>query len=104
MPSLRPVELKKERGVECGAEKGGEDEVAFEVAHLPGIGPYALDSFRIFHRDEMRGLAKDWLGSGAEEGFEPEWMRVRPRDKELRAYLEWLWERERVGEPVRLDG
>lgn len=67
----------------------------YEIAHLPGVGPYALDSFRIFHRDEMRGLADDWLGTGATvEGFEPEWKRVLPLDKELRAYLRWRWLKE----------
>lgn len=67
----------------------------YEIAHLPGVGPYALDSFRIFHRDEMRGLAKDWLGNGcAGEDFEPEWKRVLPQDKELRAYLRWRWLKE----------
>ncbi|KAK5007726.1 hypothetical protein LTR16_003385 [Cryomyces antarcticus] len=68
---------------------------AYEIGHLPGVGPYALDSFRIFHRDEMRGLAKDWLGTGAtDEDFEPEWKRVIPLDKELRAYLKWRWLKE----------
>jgi len=71
--------------------------VEFEICHLPGVGPYALDSFRIFHRDEMRGLAKDWLGNGAPDAdFEPEWKRVLPLDKELRAYLRWLWLKEDV--------
>ncbi|KAK5149500.1 hypothetical protein LTR04_007029, partial [Oleoguttula sp. CCFEE 6159] len=68
---------------------------AYEIGHLPGVGPYALDSFRMFHRDEMRGLAKDWLGTGAtDEDFEPEWKRVIPLDKELRAYLKWRWLKE----------
>ncbi|KAG0649383.1 Methyl-binding endonuclease 1 [Hyphodiscus hymeniophilus] len=69
-----------------------EDDNGFEIAHLPGVGPYALDSFRIFHRDLMRGLAEDWVGTGAKtEGFEPEWKKVLPLDKELRAYLRWRW-------------
>ena len=72
-----------------------DTENEWEIAHLPGVGPYALDSFRIFHRDEMRGLAKDWLGTGAtEKGFEPEWKRVLPLDKELKAYLGWRWLKE----------
>jgi endonuclease III len=67
----------------------------YEIAHLTGVGPYALDSFRIFHRDEMRGLAKDWLGTGSTiENFEPEWTRVLPQDKELRAYVKWRWLKE----------
>jgi len=30
----------------------------------------------------------------AKQGFQPEWMRVLPEDKELRAYLRWMWMRE----------
>ncbi|KAK5239397.1 hypothetical protein LTR16_011984, partial [Cryomyces antarcticus] len=33
-------------------------------------------------------------GTGAAEGFEPEWKRVVPKDKELRACLRWMWLRE----------
>jgi hypothetical protein len=58
-------------------------------------GPYALDSWRIFCRDILRGVATGWNGEGAkEEGFQPEWMRVLPEDKELRAYLRWMWLKE----------
>lgn len=92
------------------AEKTKGEQEGFEIVHLPGMGPYALDSFRIFHRDEMLGLADDWLGKGAaEEGFEPEWKRVLPADKELRAYLRWRWEKEGwvwdelTGNRVRLE-
>lgn len=55
----------------------------WEVAHLPGVGPYALDSFRIFARDHLRGAPGNLE--------EAEWKRVRPSDKDLRAYLEWRW-------------
>ncbi|KAJ5082224.1 hypothetical protein N7532_011267 [Penicillium argentinense] len=69
--------------------------VAWEIAHLPGVGAYSLDSWRIFCRDELRGLAKDWQGTGATmPGFVPEWKSVLPQDKELRAYLTWLWLKE----------
>lgn len=76
---------------------------AFEIGHIPGVGPYALDSWRIFCRDRLRGLAKGWNGEahGGRKGpfdedgvFEPEWKRVRPGDKELRAFLKWLWLKE----------
>ncbi|KAF9640581.1 DNA glycosylase [Lasiodiplodia theobromae] len=68
---------------------------AYEVAHLPGCGPYALDSWRIFCRDALRGVALDWNGTGVgDEGFEPEWKRVKPGDKELKAFLKWMWLRE----------
>lgn len=44
--------------VRPGEVLGLEDErVGWEVAHLPGVGAYALDSWRIFGRDELRGLA-----------------------------------------------
>ncbi|KFY93511.1 hypothetical protein V498_04379 [Pseudogymnoascus sp. VKM F-4517 (FW-2822)] len=69
-------------------------EGAWEIGHLTK-GPYAIDSWRIFCRDKLRGLAKGWNGEEAEdEGFQPEWMRVLPKDKELRAFLRWCWLRE----------
>jgi methyl-CpG-binding domain protein 4 len=67
---------------------------AWEVGHLPGLGPYAFDSWRIFCRDKLRGLADGWNGEGAGPMFEPEWKRVVPEDKELRAILRWLWLKE----------
>lgn len=71
-----------------------EDDVdAWEIGHL-SKGKYALDSWRIFCRDELLGRATDWNGRGREGEFQPEWMRVRPNDKELRACLRWLWMRE----------
>ncbi|KAI8674430.1 ENDO3c domain-containing protein [Fusarium keratoplasticum] len=71
-----------------------DEREGWEVAHLPSLGPYALDSFRIFHRDILRGLAEDWNGKGAGPGFEPEWKRVAPMDKDLRAYIRWRWLKE----------
>ncbi|BCS24234.1 putative pre-mRNA splicing factor [Aspergillus puulaauensis] len=72
-----------------------DQRVAWEVAHLPGVGAYALDSWRIFCRDELRGLSTDWQGTGAATaGFTPEWKSVLPQDKELRAYLTWMWLKE----------
>ncbi|KAH8180143.1 methyl-CpG-binding domain-containing protein 4 [Sarocladium implicatum] len=66
---------------------------AWEIGHLTK-GKYALDSWRIFCRDELLGRAEDWNGRGREGEFQPEWMRVRPDDKELRACLRWMWMRE----------
>ncbi|KAL4874635.1 DNA glycosylase [Aspergillus karnatakaensis] len=72
-----------------------DQRIAWEIAHLPGVGAYALDSWRIFCRDELRGLAEDWKGSGAVTSeFVPEWKSVLPLDKELRAYLTWMWLKE----------
>ncbi|RMJ17082.1 hypothetical protein CDV36_003271 [Fusarium kuroshium] len=71
-----------------------DEREGWEVAHLPSLGPYALDSFRIFHRDMLRDLATDWNGKGAGPGFEPEWKRVAPMDKDLRAYIRWRWLKE----------
>ncbi|CZR51064.1 uncharacterized protein PAC_00939 [Phialocephala subalpina] len=71
-----------------------EDERhAWEIGHMTS-GPYAIDSWRIFCRDKLRGIADSWNGEGASEGFQPEWMRVVPEDKELRAYLRWMWLKE----------
>lgn len=74
-----------------------EDEdprTAWEIAYLPGLGPYSHDSWRIFCRDKLRGLSNSWDGQGAADEFEPEWKRVLPTDKELRAYLTWMWLKE----------
>lgn len=54
----------------------------WEIAHLPGMGAYALDSYRIFYRDRLRGV------EGLDR-IEPEWKRVIPTDKELKPYLRW---------------
>ena len=71
-----------------------QDELeAWEIGHLTK-GKYAIDSWRIFCRDELLGRALDWNGKGREPEFQPEWMRVMPEDKELRAYLRWMWMRE----------
>ena len=99
----------------------GDGRVGWEIAHLPTAGPYALDSWRIFCRDVLRGVARGWNGEGAEvpyaglytgehselvkeeaaveveeerKAFEPEWKRVVPLDKELRAFLRWMWLKE----------
>ncbi|KAF3038036.1 hypothetical protein E8E11_006007 [Didymella keratinophila] len=68
--------------VKAGEILGLEDErEGWEIAHLPGMGPYALDSYRIFFRDRLREV----------QGGEPEWKRVLPLDKDLRPYLKWRW-------------
>ncbi|KAI1503241.1 hypothetical protein F5X99DRAFT_407317 [Biscogniauxia marginata] len=66
---------------------------AWEIGHMT-TGRYAIDSWRIFCRDVLRGEAENWNGGGREAEFQPEWMRVLPEDKELRACLRWLWMRE----------
>ncbi|TDZ29910.1 Pyroglutamyl-peptidase 1 [Colletotrichum spinosum] len=76
-----------------GNVEPGQIEDAWEMGHFTQ-GKYALDSWRIFCRDELLGRAKDWNGGGAAPNFQPEWMRVRPDDKELRACLRWMWMRE----------
>ncbi|KAJ5782342.1 hypothetical protein N7457_004116 [Penicillium paradoxum] len=89
---------RKLDGRNVGCEECIDEEdmrVAWEVAHLPGVGAYSLDSWRIFCRDELRGKASDWKGTDATEaGFVPEWKCVLPYDKELRAYLTWMWLKE----------
>ncbi|KAH6898598.1 hypothetical protein B0T10DRAFT_115002 [Thelonectria olida] len=76
------------------ADEGNADGYdTWEIGHLTQ-GKYAIDSWRIFCRDELLGRAMDWNGQGREPEFQPEWMRVMPHDKELRAYLRWMWMRE----------
>ncbi|EER27096.1 hypothetical protein D8B26_002741 [Coccidioides posadasii str. Silveira] len=87
----------KSDGLDIKPGESIDDEdtrIAWEIAHLPGIGAYAIDSWRIFCRDVLRGVATDWNGANAEEGFLPEWKSVRPKDKELRAFLTWMWLKE----------
>ncbi|EMD59026.1 hypothetical protein COCSADRAFT_41578 [Bipolaris sorokiniana ND90Pr] len=74
--------------VRPGEVLGPDDErEGWEIAHLPGMGAYALDSYRIFYRDRLRGTE-------GVVGIEPEWKRVVPTDKELKLYLKWRWEQE----------
>jgi hypothetical protein len=97
-------EYKKDEVIEDDVlddEEEGDDSPddvrgALEIAHIPGCGPYAWDSWRIFCRDVLRGQAEDYNGKGAAdpESFVPEWQRVLPLDKELRACLRWMWLRE----------
>lgn len=72
-----------------------DPRVAWEIAHLPGAGAYALDSWRIFCRDELRGLPtglpRIFCPEMVEKELQKEWTRVLPLDKELRAYLRWRW-------------
>lgn len=102
-----PVKGKRYRKLHYPAKGDGKDikddlspvedddpRVAWEISRLPGVGAYSHDSWRIFCRDRLRGLATSWLGENAEPGFEPEWKRVVPLDKELRAYLTWMWLKE----------
>ncbi|GAB7333894.1 hypothetical protein MBLNU13_g06010t1 [Cladosporium sp. NU13] len=81
--------IKKNQVVE---EDADECEGALEIGHIPGCGPYAWDSWRIFCRDVQRGLAQHY--NDRRSGFEPEWQRVVPLDKELRACLRWMWLKE----------
>ncbi|EHK48108.1 hypothetical protein TRIATDRAFT_215636 [Trichoderma atroviride IMI 206040] len=75
------------------SDGGSQDLETWEIGHMTQ-GKYAIDSWRIFCRDELLGRAEDWNGKGREPEFQPEWMRVRPADKELRACLRWMWMRE----------
>ena len=92
----------KDDGKDIKATEGpiadDDERVAWEVGHLPGIGAYAIDSWRIFCRDELRGLRPHGLvadllttDESRRVELEGEWTRVLPRDKELRAYLRWRW-------------
>ncbi|KAF9694787.1 hypothetical protein EKO04_007485 [Ascochyta lentis] len=73
------MDVKPDEVLEFDDEREG-----WEIAHLPGMGPYALDSYRIFYRDRLRGV----------DSGEPEWKRVLPLDKDLKPYLKWRWAQE----------
>lgn len=94
----------KDGGVVCSPDSSKENDpqakttarghgTAWEIGHLT-TGRYALDSWRIFCRDVLLGRAQDWKGKGRDPAFQPEWMRVLPEDKELRACLRWMWMKE----------
>jgi len=76
-----------------------DSRVAWEIGHLPGVGRYALDSWRIFCRDRLRGVEMPVVeyvspfseARGVVEEPQGEWTHVLPTDKELRAYLRWRW-------------
>lgn len=72
-----------------------DERIGWEIGQLPGVGAYAIDSWRIFCRDELRGLPsalpKDLTPEAKEADIGKEWARVLPLDKELRAYLRWRW-------------
>lgn len=83
------------KDVKEGESIADEDErVAWEISKLPGLGPYSHDSWRMFCRDQLRGLSSGYNGEDSEHGFEPEWKRVLPADKELRAWMTWMWMKE----------
>ncbi|KAI4142571.1 MAG: hypothetical protein LQ341_003172, partial [Variospora aurantia] len=85
------------------ADETEDTRVGWEVGHMPGIGAYGIDSWRIFCRDELRGLGtaelpdllpdatEETKAKVEEEEMNREWSRVLPLDKELRAYLRWRW-------------
>lgn len=76
---------------------GVPQKMGWEVAHLSGVGAYALDSWRIFCRDRLQGVGGPVKDEEAgEKGEEAEWKRVVSKDKELRAYCRWRWAKEGV--------
>ena len=84
------------RDIQTGEIIDEDDErIGWEIGQLPGVGAYAIDSWRIFCRDELRdlpsGLPKELTAEAIEADTEKEWARVLPLDKELRAYLRWRW-------------
>ncbi|RMY68725.1 hypothetical protein D0863_06914 [Hortaea werneckii] len=61
---------KKDPDVSGSAVAGLEGDTSeckgsLEIGHIPGCGRYAYDSWRIFCRDVLRGVAEDYNGKGA---------------------------------------
>jgi len=54
-------------------EQPGSQNRSTPISHLPGSGPYALDSYRIYC------------------GGPDAWRTVVPRDKELIRFIKWRW-------------
>jgi methyl-CpG-binding domain protein 4 len=65
----------------------GDERPGWEIGHFPGVGEYAIDSYRIFYRDTLWGIEEG-------DNVEPEWKRVVPADKELAQYIAWRWAQE----------
>ena len=89
--------VKPDEALSDEADCTDDTRVAWEISHLPGLGPYSHDSWRMFCRDRLRGVAEGYNGEAAAEGevpFEPEWKRTLPKDKELRAWMTWMWMKE----------
>lgn len=59
----------------------------------PSLSPVQQQLLREQELERQRGLEVD---EEEDDGkvFQPEWMRVLPMDKELRAYLRWMWLKE----------
>ncbi|EFX05821.1 pre-mRNA splicing factor [Grosmannia clavigera kw1407] len=85
-------EAEAESKARKGCTIAGDSQ--WEIGHLTQ-GAYTVDSWRIFCRDVLLGRSDSWQGrAGRCHSFQPEWMRVLPRDKELRACLRWMWMKE----------
>ncbi|KAI6829126.1 hypothetical protein KC358_g7078 [Hortaea werneckii] len=61
---------KKDPDISGSAVAGLEGDTpeckgSLEIGHIPGCGRYAYDSWRIFCRDVLRGVAEDYNGKGA---------------------------------------
>ncbi|KAH8919113.1 hypothetical protein BT69DRAFT_1224627, partial [Atractiella rhizophila] len=77
-----PCKLYKKRGLQLNPSLS-------MINHYVGVGQYALDSFNIFIAD---GGSKWPPPKNAPKN--PLWKTIRPKDKELRAYLHWRWKKE----------
>ncbi|GAB1741845.1 hypothetical protein NU219Hw_g7251t1 [Hortaea werneckii] len=69
---------KRKKDSASGSDDGGSETIvsglqgdtteckgSLEIGHIPGCGRYAYDSWRIFCRDVLRGVAEDYNGKGA---------------------------------------
>ena len=68
-------------------KRGGKPVFTSEVAHLPGVGMFANNAWRIFCKDNMY----------REAGYSitiPEWKNVLPTDEGLTAFLRDRWDKE----------
>jgi hypothetical protein len=63
---------------------GGKVMFESEVAYLKGVKIYASNAWRIFCKDDLYRSAEYIITT-------PEWMIVKSKGKELRAYLDWKY-------------
>ena len=58
-----------------------------EVSHLKGVGNFAIDTWRIFCKDDLYKEAGSRLKT-------PEWKKVLPSNEGLKTYLRDMWDKE----------
>lgn len=68
-------------------KRSGKSTLSSEIAHLKGVGVFAIDTWRIFCKDDLYKKAGIRIET-------PEWKKVLPANEGLAAYLRNRWRKE----------